>query len=186
MALVAPVAPVSLSAPEPVAPTPELEGPTLALAPMQKYMPATLRSIQPVPPPVQILGVDSGPRITLPGPTLPPELTRLQDASLATVLGEKTETRVKEAVAPAQTASSPSWGLSILVAILLLAAALGAFYYLVLPRTVADAKPAPVAAEPATTPAPGKSTGPLAKFIEGHRFPHRGHQQEVRNPIPGN
>jgi hypothetical protein len=138
---------------------------------MQKYTPATKKSIQPVRPPNQILGANSGPRITLPGPTLPPELTRLQDASLSTMLGEKSEIRVKEAVAPAAPGDAPSLMRSLFVAFLLLAAALGAFYYLVLPRAVADAKPGPTAAE--TTPvAPSNLTGALASSVEvtGFRF----------------
>ena len=71
VALAEPQAPPIALAPEP---QPEAEGPTLPFAPMQDYTPATSRSIQPVPPPQQILSADSGPRITLPGPTLPPEL----------------------------------------------------------------------------------------------------------------
>jgi len=50
------------------------------------------------------------------------------------------------------------------VAVMLSAVVGAAFYFLVMPRIVADAKPGPTPAEPA--PAPVKSTSPLAKFVE--------------------
>jgi hypothetical protein len=162
VALAEPQSPPAVLAPEP---QPELEGPTLPFAPMQNYTPATSRSIMPVPPPQQILSADSGPRITLPGPTLPPELTRLQDANVVTVIGEDTAQRTKEAIPPAKRDNAPGWLVSAFVALLLLAAGLGIVFYL-LPRTVADAKPAPIPAVAATTPAPTGGNSPLAKFIE--------------------
>jgi hypothetical protein len=152
---------------QPAALAPELqpEGPTLPLAPMQDYTPATRRSIMPVPPRIQILGADSGPRITLPGPTLPPELTRLQDAKVVNVMGEDTAQRAKEAIAPAKSGGAPGWLVSTLVMVLLLAAGLGVVFYL-LPHTVADAKPSPTPAVAATAPAPTGGSSPLAKFVE--------------------
>jgi hypothetical protein len=132
---------------------------------MQEYTPATSRSIQPVPPRAQILATDSGPRITLPGPALPPELTRLQDANVLTVIGENTAQRTKEAIPPTAKQGAPGWLVSVLVMLLLLAAGLGIVFYL-LPHTVADAKPAPTPAVAATTPAPTGGTSPLAKFVE--------------------
>lgn len=154
--------PASL-APEP---QPEPEGPTLPFAPMQDYTPATSRSIQPAKPRAQILAADSGPRITLPGPTLPPELTRLQDANVVTVIGEQTAQRAKEAIPPAKTAGAPGWLVSALVMIVLLMGGLAVVYFLLLPHTVADAKPAPTPAVAATGPAPTGGTSPLAKFVE--------------------
>ena len=154
------VAPTAL-APEP---QPEPEGPTLPFAPMQDYTPATSRSIMPVPPPQQILAAESGPRITLPGPTLPPELTRLQDANVLTVIGEDTAQRTKEALPPVKQ-GAPGWMVSVLVMLLLLGAGLGIVFYL-LPHTVADAKPAPTPAVAATSPAPTGGNSPLAKFVE--------------------
>jgi hypothetical protein len=138
---------------------------------MQDYTPATSRSIQPVPPRVQILSADTGPRITLPGPTLPPELTRLQDANVVTVIGENTAQRTKEAIPPASSGGAPGWLVSVLVMLLLLGAGLGIVFYL-LPHTVADAKPAPTPAVAASTPAPTGGTSPLAKFVEvtGYRI----------------
>jgi len=180
MALLTPPEPVSLVrsqpfelAPEPQeeaeleapASVPQPEGPTLPLAPMQKYTPATSRSIQPVPPRAQILSADSGPRITLPGPTLPPALTRLQDANVVTLVGEPTAQRAKEAITPKKSAGGPSWLVSIGVMMLLLAAGLGVVFYL-LPHTVADAKPGPTPAQAASTTAPAGPSSPLAKFIE--------------------
>lgn len=155
--------------PEPAAlapePQPAPEGPTLPFAPMQDYTPATSRSILPVPPRAQILATDSGPRITLPGPTLPPELTRLQDANVLTVIGENTAQRTKEAIPPPKSAGAPGWLVSTFVMLLLLAAGLGVVFYL-LPHTVADAKPAPTPAVAATSPVPTGGNSPLAKFIE--------------------
>jgi len=156
--------------PQPVAlapePQTEPEGPTLPFAPMQDYTPATSRSIMPVPPRAQILSADSGPRITLPGPTLPPELTRLQDANVVTVIGEQTAQRAKEAVPPAKRGGAPGWLVSALVMIVLLSAGLAVVYFLLLPRTVADAKPSPTPAVAASTPAPTGGSSPLAKFVE--------------------
>jgi hypothetical protein len=142
------------------------DGLTLPFAPMQDYTPATSRSIMPVPPRQQILAADSGPRITLPGPTLPPELTRLQDANVLTVIGEQTAQRTKEALPPAKTSGAPGWLVSALVMIVLLAAGLAVVYFLLLPRTVADAKPAPTPAVAATGPVPTGGNSPLAKFVE--------------------
>lgn len=156
--------PEQVSEPTPQQPS-EPEGPTLPFAPMQHYTPATSRSIQPVPPRAQILCADSGPRITLPGPTLPPELTRLQDANVVTLIGEPTAQRAKEAIAPKKSGGAPGWLVSLLVMLLLLAAGLGVVFYL-LPRTVADAKPGPTPAQAATTTASAGSSSPLAKFIE--------------------
>jgi hypothetical protein len=159
--------PAPQSHPEALAAQPLLEpdGPTLPYAPMQDYRPATSRSIMPVPPRQQILSADSGPRITLPGPTLPPELTRLQDANVVTVIGEQTAQRTKEAIPP-KGGSAPGWLVSALVMIVLLAAGLAVVYFLLLPRTVADAKPAPTVAPAATGPAPTGGNSPLAKFVE--------------------
>jgi nicotinate-nucleotide--dimethylbenzimidazole phosphoribosyltransferase len=161
------VAPEPLPQPQPVALAhTEPDGPTLPFAPMQDYTPATSRSIMPVPPRQQILAADSGPRITLPGPTLPPELTRLQDANVVTVIGEQTAQRTKEALPPAKTSGAPGWLVSALVMMVLLAAGLAVVYFLLLPRTVADAKPAPTPAVAATGPAPTGGNSPLAKFVE--------------------
>ncbi len=167
--------PVSNTAPEPVSlaappqPAPQPEALLLPLAPMQNYRAATSKSILPVPPRPQILAADSGPRITLPGPTLPPELTRLQDANVVTVIGEKTETRAKEALGPAPRSGAPGWLVTIGVMVVLLAAGLTVVSYL-LPHTVADAKPAPTPAVAATTPAPSGPVSPLSKFIEVSGF----------------
>jgi len=151
--------------PAALAPEPEPEGPTLPYAPMQDYTPATSRSIMPVPPRAQILAADSGPRITLPGPTLPPELTRLLDANVLTVIGENTAQRTKEAIPPPKSAGAPGYLVSTFVALLLLAAGLGIVFFL-LQHTAVDAKPAPTPAVAATSPVPTGGNSPLAKFIE--------------------
>jgi hypothetical protein len=144
---------------------PEPEGPTLPFAPMQNYTAATSRSIKPVPPKQKILAADSGPRITLPGPTLPPELTRLADANIVTLIGEQTAQRKKEALPPPKSGGTPGWLVSGMVMLVLLAAGLSAVFYL-LPHTVADAKPSPTPAVAATTPNPTGGSSPVAKFIE--------------------
>lgn len=154
-----------LAPPEPAPAGLADEGPTLPFAPMQNYSPATSRSILPRPPRRQILAADSGPRITLPGPTLPPELTRLLDANVVTVIGEQTAQRAKEAIHPPKPGGPPGWLVSAGVMLLLLTAALALVFYLY-PRAVADAKPAPMPAEAATANAPTGSSSPLSKFIE--------------------
>jgi hypothetical protein len=147
------------------APPDDAFSPMLPFAPMQEYVPATSRSIMPVPPRAQILSAEPGPRITLPGPTLPPELTRLHEANVVTLIGEATAQRTKEALPPPKSAAAPGWLVSALVMLLLLAAGLGVVFYL-LPHTVADAKPAPTPAVAATAPAPTGGNSPLAKLVE--------------------
>ena len=153
--------------PQPAALAPEPEGPTLPFAPMQNYTPATSRSIQPVRPRAQILSSDTGPRITLPGPTLPPELTHLKNANVVTVLGEQTAKRVKEAVAskPAKSGGARGWFVTGLVMSGLLAAALAVIFYPAL-HTTADAKASPTPAAAATVAAPTGAVSPLSKLIE--------------------
>jgi hypothetical protein len=90
----------------------------------------------------------------------------LQDANVVTVIGEQTAQRTKEAIPPPKSGGAPGWLVSALVMIVLLAAGLGVVYFLLLPRTVADAKPAPTPAVAATTPAPTGGNSPLAKFVE--------------------
>jgi hypothetical protein len=139
---------------------------------MQNYTPATSRSILPVPPHAHILAADAGPRITLPGPTLPPELTRLQDANVVSLIGEPTAERAKGAIAPKKSGGgAQGWFVTAGVMLLLLAAALGVVYYPLL-HTIVDAKTAPTPAVAAPASASTAPLSPLAKFIEvtGYRI----------------
>jgi hypothetical protein len=168
--------PVAIPEPAPGGPVAlqpsSVDGPNLPLAPMQNYTPATSRSILPVPPRAQILAADSGPRITLPGPTLPPELTRLQEANFVNLIGEPTAQRAKEAIAPRKSGGgAQGWFVTAGVMLLLLAAALGVIYYPLL-HTIVDAKTAPTPAVAAPASASTAPQSPLAKFIEvtGYRI----------------
>jgi hypothetical protein len=96
---------------------------------------------------------------------LPPELTRLHEANVVTLIGEQTAQRTKEALPPPKRGGTPGWLVSGLVMLVLLAAGLSVVFYL-LPHTVADAKPTPTPAIAATTAAPTGGNSPLAKFIE--------------------
>ena len=158
LALLAP--PEAAPAPEPPSipaqsTTPEMSvpGPLLAMAPLQSYSPRAGRPIQPAPPKTRILMPDSGPRITLPGPTLPPELLSLKDAGVVTALGDP-PSRPNRGV--------PGWLVSMFVTLALLVSGLSVLFYL-LPHSTADAKPAPPNAETAVAPA---GSHPLAKYVE--------------------
>ncbi|HVO97503.1 MAG TPA: hypothetical protein VMT15_05520 [Bryobacteraceae bacterium] len=167
VALAAPESASVIEAPVPVTEAPAEEGPVLPLAPIQKHGDATRRSIRPVPPTGKVLGADTEPRLTLPGPALPPELARLQDASPVTKIGGNVELPTAAKAKTAESAAGlQGWLLSGLVALVLTSIALSVVYFLLLPRTVADAKP-PVPAEAAPpTAAPAKSGNPVAKFVE--------------------
>jgi hypothetical protein len=137
-------------------------GSWLKLAPLQSYSAAAARAMRPAAPPVRILTPDSGPRVTLPGPALPPHLNVRQDLQVATaVLGERARKR----------RGMPGWVISFLVmATILVGGGAVLFYVLPASHTTADAKtaaPEPVVATPAVEPA-----HPLAQYIEvtGFRF----------------
>jgi len=83
-------APAVPAAPPLESPAPQISapGPVLAMAPLRSYHPGAGRAIRPALPKNRMLAPDSGPRITLPGPALPPGLVSLKDARVVTVLGE--------------------------------------------------------------------------------------------------
>jgi hypothetical protein len=119
------------------------------MASLRDYFPRAGRAIRPALPKNRILAADSGPRITLPGPALPPGLVSLKDARVVTVLGEGAQ-RSKRGV--------PGWLVSLFVTSVLLVSGLTVLFYL-LPHSTADAKPAtPTAAAPATAAAPVAQT----------------------------
>jgi predicted membrane-bound mannosyltransferase len=92
--------------------------------------------------------------MTLPGPTLPPDLARLQDANVVTVIGE-----------PRSGGARRGWAKSVMIALMvLLSGAAVMFYFAPIGRSSAETKlPAEVqAASAATQPA----SHPLAQYIE--------------------
>jgi hypothetical protein len=139
-------------------------GSWLQLAPLQDYS-ATTRSMQPFPFAAKILTPDSGPRMTLPGPTLPPELARFQNANLVTVIGDTARTGKFRV---------PGWAVSFLVMLALLVIGVGVvFYFLPVAHSNAES-PAPdveghgTASQPASPPlvASQPAAYPLAQFVE--------------------
>jgi hypothetical protein len=104
-------------------------------------------------PPPQILTPDSGPRITLPGPTLPPELNSLQDAGVVTVLGDQVRPKRRKL---------PGWLISLMLMLgIPIAGAALLFYLQPLQHSSADAK----SAGP-EVPVIQSTSHPLAQFIE--------------------
>lgn len=144
----------------------------LPLAPLQDYSPAASRIIQAAAPSLKILTPDSRPRVTLPGPALPPELASPQDINLAPVLPGK----------PALLGdrSLPGWVVSSLTMLaLLLLGVVVAGYFAPLARSNAVSK---VATPASRAPVVQLSSRPLAQYIEvtGFRIlvdPHR--QREI-------
>lgn len=135
-------------------------GSWLQLAGLQDYKVAARRAMQPAAPPPKIMTPDSGPRITLPGPALPPSLHSLQNAKVSVV---PTKTRREKR-------GLPGWAVSMLFVIGI--PAFGAallFYFMPLGRSNAETK-APVP-EPETAVVQA-SSHPLAQSIEvtGFRF----------------
>jgi hypothetical protein len=128
-----------LASPDDAASAKAPSGSWLQLAPLQDYSAATAHSMQPVPLAAKILTPDSGPRMTLPGPTLPPELARFQNANVVTVIGDTARTGKFR---------MPGWAVSFLVMLVLLVTGVGVVFYFL-----------PVAHSSAETPAPA---------VEGH------------------
>jgi hypothetical protein len=136
-------------------------GSWLKFAPLQDYSAAATRSMRPAAPSPRILTPDSGPRITLPGPALPPLLNVRENLRVLTVKGET----------PKGERAIPGWVISFLVMAGLLAIGVGIVAFLVpASHTTADAKTA--APEPAVVTPTIESSHPLAQFIEvtGFRF----------------
>jgi hypothetical protein len=135
-------------------------GSWLKFAPLQDYSAAATRAMRPAAPAARILTPDSGPRMTLPGPTLPPQLNVRENLHVVTVLGDR----------PPKGGGMPGWLVSFLVmgALLVLGGAV-VFYLLPASHTTADAKT--TTPEPAAAPIV-ESSHPLAQYIEvtGIRF----------------
>lgn len=139
-------------------------GSWLQLAPLQRYAGAA-RAIRPAAPRGDILMPDSGPRMTLPGPALPPELNRLQEASIVTLIGGGRPAGRK----------LPGWLISLALMIAIPLAGAAVLFYFQPAHLSADTKPAQSeqSAPPAqSTAAQAPAAQPLAQTIEvtGFRF----------------
>ena len=136
-------------------------GSWLRLAPLQNYTVAAGKRMRPAPPRDGVLLSEAGPRITLPGPTLPPNLASLQNARVVTFIGEPKRSGRR----------LPGWLVSAIV-MLGIPAAGGMVLLFFQPVERSEAKapaPAPVTT---TVSAPAPVTHSLADFIEvtGFRF----------------
>jgi hypothetical protein len=154
----APVAPIQ-QAVEPSVERPP-SGSWLNLAPLQNYKAATRQSLQPATLPSKIVAHDTGPRITLPGPTLPPELVSLQETGVVTVLGDPAKQKKTGR-------GMPGWAVSFLVMMaLLVSGIIVVFYFSPISHSSADAKPTPENVEVPTAAAPAPVSHSLADMIE--------------------
>ena len=162
--------PQATGEPEPL-PSKPPSGSWLPMAPLQNYKAAASRAMQPIAPVAKILTPDSGPRITLPGPALPPELNSLQDSRVMTGLGDQG----KKLRIPGPR-SIPGWIVSFLVMTALLGGGVALVFYMFPAHSAADAKTAlPAALAPAPAPeaaAVQPASHPLSEYIEvtGFRF----------------
>ncbi len=134
-------------------------GSRLQLAPLQDYASTASTAVRPAPPPTQILMPDSGPRMTLPGPTLPPALVSLQSASVVTVIGDQAHSKRR----------IPGWLISALLMLgIPIAGGLLLMYFQPLQHSSADATPAApqVQAPAAGAVAATEASHSLAQFVE--------------------
>jgi flagellar basal body-associated protein FliL len=137
---------------------------SLPLAALQGYRAAAQSRIRPAAPPAKSLTPGAGPRITLPGPALPPQLRSLKDAGLAQALpgGASAEHR----------RSTYGWLVSLLVMLVLLTAG-GGVVFLALSRTLPGRAEAGHAAPPQVRAATATPVAqPLSRSVEvtGFRF----------------
>jgi hypothetical protein len=149
-----PVVKTLTAPPAEVAPEKPPSGSWLQLAPLQNITSHASRAMQPARPRAQILAPDSGPRITLPGPALPPKLERLQEAAPVTVIGE--EVRAKKS-------GLPGWMVSLLLMLGIPAAGAGILlYFQPIGHSSAEAK-TPL---PEATAAVPPASAPVAQSVE--------------------
>jgi hypothetical protein len=141
---------------------PLLRPPILApdMADLSDYGKLAAAAARPVPPSKKLIAVDMAPRVTLPGPTLPRELTSLQAAGLGTILTGKPRRLSR---------SLPGWVVSFFVMVALLLTGFGVVFY-TMPGILASSGPAPAKAVPGSVETP--AAYPLAKYVEvtGFRF----------------
>jgi hypothetical protein len=130
-------------------------GSRLQLAPLQDYASTAGRAFRPAAPPAQILSPDSGPRMTLPGPALPPGLVSLQSAKVVTVIGDEKSPGKRR---------MPGWVISALLMLgIPIAGGLLLLYFQPLQHSSADATPAEEVQVPAI---PAAASHSLAQFVE--------------------
>lgn len=118
-----------------------------SLAPLKDCRASARRAVRPAAPSRNILNAESGPRITLPGPVLPPELAAFQNSGIVTAAAGQSRRR--------KSGGLPGWMVSLLVMGALLALGGGAVFSF-LPRSNAETQ------ELSTPP----SSHPLARNIE--------------------
>jgi hypothetical protein len=135
-------------------------GSWLRLAPLQDYTRAATRAMHPAAPSAKILNPEAGPRITLPGPALPPELASPKGAPIVTVIGNEP---------PPAPRRLPGWLVTtVLVLGIPMAGAALMFYFQPVAHSSADTRP-PVqepAPAPAAQPVAAQAAQPLAQMIE--------------------
>jgi hypothetical protein len=136
--------------------------PRFAAGALQNNASAVRESLKPKAVPGRILKTETHPKVTLPGPALPPQLRSFVHAGLSVVPGYQR---------PPSGPSGARWLVSIGVTVLLLAVAFGLLSYLT-SNSTASAEPAPAARPgPAPTPSPvepvvAQSSSPLSRLIE--------------------
>ncbi|HUA82423.1 MAG TPA: hypothetical protein VMB85_01090 [Bryobacteraceae bacterium] len=140
-------------------------GSWLKLAPLQDYIEAAGQSMRPAPPPRAILMPDSGPRITLPGPALPPNLESLKNAGVVGVARRVDHSRSR--VRGWLLSAALMLGIPVVGGALLL-------YFQPLDRPAAEAKASaapntPPVAAPSPAPTPVHSLTDLVE-VTGFRF----------------
>lgn len=130
------------------------------LAGLTNYAAAAVKIARAIPPANKVMAVDTAPRVTLPGPTLPRELTSLQAAGLGTIMSGKPRRSGGRGV--------PGWLVSLLVMAVLLGTGFGVVFY-AMPGILASSAPAKTDSSTDTAPA---VSYPLAKNVEvtGFRF----------------
>ncbi len=128
-------------------------GSWLQLAPLQDYSIAAGRAMQPAAPSSKILMPDSGPRMTLPGPTLPPDLATFRDANILTAREAPRTNKL----------GVPGWLVSFLVMLGLVMGGMGlAFYIWPVAHSNAETKGSAESSHSGTQPA----SHSLADYIE--------------------
>src|SRR5579875_3412727 len=152
--------PVAASSTVPVITEPPQEdlpsGSWLRLAPLQDYTAAAAARMRPAPPRGGVLIQDAAPRVTLPGPALPPALQSFKDAGMVTVIGPPKRPRRK----------LPGWFVSAMLVLgIPLAGGLLLFYLQPVERSEAKT-PAPEPAAAAAVSAPVPVTHSVADLIE--------------------
>ncbi len=134
--------------------------PAPALAWLEEYTASAFRKIRAVAPPGQILRPDAGPRITLPGPALPPHLDSLTGAGISRIHSSQR----------AQAKSPRGWMGSLLAVTALLSAGVSGVFY-AMPHGGGASKAAPPEEVQAAT-SPASASYSLSKSVEvtGFRF----------------